>query len=55
MTVKIPIWWRYVILKDVDGVGIVEGFIEGTPQEVIDQYHRDMKMWAEAEKNGYVL
>ena len=25
-----PRWWKYVILEDVNGVGVVKGFEEGT-------------------------
>ena len=36
MTIAEPRWWRYVLLEDVDGVGFVRGFVEGAPQDIID-------------------
>lgn len=43
MSIEEPIWWRYVKLKEVDGVGFVKGFVDGTPQDVIEEYKRDME------------
>ena len=43
MTVEEPRWWKYVLLEDVNGVGIVKGFVEGTPQDIIDEYNAEMK------------
>ena len=28
-----------MILRDVDGVGVVEGFRDDTPQDIIDEYN----------------
>ena len=38
MTIAKPRWWEYIIMEDVDGVGVVTGFKEGTPQDIIDEY-----------------
>lgn len=38
MTMATPRWWGYIIMEDADGVGVVTGFKEGTPQDIIDEY-----------------
>ena len=38
MTIAKPRWWEYIIMEDADGVGVVTGFKEGTPQDIIDEY-----------------
>ena len=43
MTIEEPRWWKYVLLEDVNGVGVVKGFVEGTPQDIIDEYNTEMK------------
>ena len=43
MTIEEPRWWKYVLLEDVNGVGVVKGFVEGTHQDIIDEYNAEMK------------
>ena len=50
-----PRWWKYVIIEDVNGVGVVKGFEEGTPQEIIDEYHEYQRMIREAHEQGIRL
>ena len=51
MTIEEPRWWKYVLLEDVNGVGIVKGFVEGTPQDIIDEYNEDMKVAKRRRRN----
>ena len=51
MTIAEPRWWRYVLLEDVDGVGFVRGFVEGTPQDIIDKYKGYCKMMERRRKD----
>ena len=50
-----PRWWKYVILEDVNGVGVVKGFEEGTSQEIIDEYHEYQRVMREAHEQGIRL
>lgn len=38
-----PTWWKYVVIEDVDGEGIVKGFKKNTPKEVIKEYKEYVK------------
>ena len=51
MTIEEPRWWKYVLLEDVNGVGVVKGFVEGTPQDIIDEYNEDMKVAKRRRRN----
>ena len=51
MTIAEPRWWRYVLLEDVDGVGFVRGFVEGTPQDIINKYKDYCKMMERRRKD----
>lgn len=56
MVMKEPIWWEYIVMEDVDGVGFVKGFKKDTPPNVIKAYKSDMKkMKKEIEENPYRL
>ena len=39
-----PTWWKYAVIEDEDGVGIVKGFKKDTPIEVIEEYKEYVKM-----------
>ena len=39
------------MLEDVNGVGVVKGFVEGTPQDIIDEYNEDMKVAKRRRRN----
>ena len=46
---------EYVILEDVDGVGVVTGFKEGTPQDIIDEYFSYEETVRKAKEEGFYL
>lgn len=52
MTISEPIWWEYIVLEDVDGVGLVKGFKKDTPKEIIDAYKSDIKMMKKNRKEN---
>ena len=46
-----PTWWKYVVLEDEDGVGIIKGFKKNTPKEVIKEYKEYVKHMRELEED----
>lgn len=55
MSMPEPVWLRYAVYEDSNGVPILKGFKKDTPKEVIEQFKKERKAIEKALEEGREL
>ena len=55
MTIVEPRWWKYAVIEDVGGVGIVKGLAKNTPSDIVKEFRKDMNKKRDIEYKGEIF
>lgn len=55
MTIVEPRWWKYAVIEDVGGVGIVKGLAKNTPSDIVKEFKKDMNKKRNIEYEGEIF
>lgn len=55
MTIVEPRWWKYAVIEDVGGVGIVKGLAKNTPPDIVKEFKKDMNKKRNIEYEGEIF
>lgn len=55
MTIVKPKWWKYAVIEDVGGVGIVKGLTKDTPSDIVMEFKKDMNKKRNIEYDGEIF